>query len=122
MLCDEFLPGNSLQRREDPPLKRSTRTKGPPNWIKDFICPQLQQPTPTVQSSCKPIISPNQPASSQSVSLTANKTSYSLFQPTDLAHLSQSYVASLAKVLQTQEPHCYEHAKQYPEWAKAMQN
>jgi len=43
-----------------------------------------------------------------------------LFSFSNLAHLSPTYVASLANVLQTPEPHSYAQARLNPEWVKAM--
>jgi len=91
---------------EGPILKRSSRARVPPAWLHDFICPN------TVTSVETP--------SSQSNSLATFVNLYPLFTYTNLAHLSHDYVASLTKVLQTNEPHSYSQTKLCLEWVKAM--
>ena len=90
-----------------PTLRRSDRSRGPPVWLQDYICPQQ-------------VASVSQPSTSQSQSLTTVVNPYPLFTYANMAHLSPSFMASLTKVLQTNEPYSYAQAKQYPEWVKAM--
>jgi len=94
-----------------PPLRKSSRQKGPLAWMQDFICPS---------SVCPPVTQPSSATPSLSHSFTASPHPYPLFSFSHLAHLSPSYIASLATVLQTPEPHSYAQARLYPEWVKAM--
>lgn len=45
---------------------------------------------------------------------------YPLFSYSNIAHLTPSYMASLANVLQSPEPSSYDQAQQCPKWVEAM--
>ena len=97
---------HSSSHHEGPILRRSSRARVTPAWLRDFSCPN------TITSVETP--------SSQSNSLTTFVNPYPLFTCANPAHLSHDYVVSLIKVLQTNEPHSYSQAKLCPEWVKAM--
>ena len=78
-------------------IRDSSRTKQAPVWLQDFICPTIK--------SIPAIVVPDTPDTSLSYSLIT--TTYPLFQTSDLAHLSNAYVASLVSVLNNPESHCY---------------
>ena len=89
--------------------------------MKDFVCTQHMH-TQTITTSSDIA----QPHDASGFSHSFNNTStnlcpYPLFSYSNMAHLSSPYMASLANVLQTPEPHSYAQAKLYPEWVKAME-
>jgi len=93
--------------------RKSTRVKGPPTWLKDYIC----STTTNKATSQHPISTPA--TTSQSHSLQSTST-HPLFLHSHLAHVSSDYVASLLHVLHKPEPKYYSQAKLYPEWEMAM--
>ena len=111
--CDTHISPTHV--RTEPHIRKSTRSKFLPVWLKDFIC---SKPSSTVP------LSPTNPlpthSNSQSHSITS-LTPYPLFLSSHLAHFSSSYVASLVSVLNTPDPRHYSQAQQYPEWEMAMQ-
>jgi len=110
-VLDSTLPP-LLSGTEAPPRK-STRVKGPPTWLKDYICPT----TTNKATSQHPISTPATTSQSHSLHSTS---AYPLFLHSHLAHLSSEYVASLVNVLHKPEPKYYLQAKLYPEWEMAM--
>ena len=104
-------PQSSRINSSTPP-ERSTRAKAPPLWLQDYIYLKATNSKSMAQS-----VSTSQTTASHNLPTThrPNSTPYPLFLPTDLAHLSSSYVALLVNVLQIPEPSCYAHAKLYPE-------
>lgn len=99
----------------DPPIRRSQRSIGPPAWLKDFVCPYLvqRQTAPTYPSD-------SQTLSHSFVAFSTPSHPYPLFSYSNLAHLTPSYMASLANVLQSPEPSSYDQAQQCPKWVEAM--
>jgi len=111
-----------------PALRRSTRARGPPAWLQDFVHPIKNNaiyPTSSSQSHDVPALADDSTSaqsitSDPSANFLTTTCPYPLFHSSDLAHLSSHYVASLAKVLLTHEPSTYEQARQHLDWVKAM--
>ena len=109
---------HSSLNRAEPYVRRSTRTKAPPAWLKDYVCPQTTTNNPIDHSTPHSITST--PAQSSLSHSFHSISSHPLFLSSHMAHLSQNYVASLVSVLQKPERKYYSQAKQYPEWEMAM--
>lgn len=108
-----------------PAPRRSTKARGPPPGLKDFVCPtQVKSTCPNAPTQSIVATEPTTAfpfdQSNSSVSFSTKSYPYPLFLISNLAHLSSHYMASLAKELQIPEPSLYAQAKQYSEWVKAM--
>lgn len=99
-----------------PPIQRSSRARNPLVWLKDFVQPQYQHTTVINHSELSSVALQPSPSNS----FTASTNLYRLFTYSNLAHLSLTYMASVASVLQHLEPSSYAQATLCPEWEKTM--
>jgi len=85
-------------------LRRSTRSRIAPTWLKDFIQPRSrtqQQDSSHSHSFHSVVVHP-------------------LLHTADLHYLSQDFVTSLLSVMHVAEPYSYSQAKESPEWTATM--
>ena len=87
-------------------IRKSTRPRAAPCWLKDFVQPKVPRSQHSQQDS--------------SHSHSFHSVAHPFLQATDLAHLSHDFVTSLLSVMQVPEPSTYSQAKDSPEWTAAM--
>ncbi|KAM1539357.1 hypothetical protein ACFX10_004158 [Malus domestica] len=90
------------------PIRQSTRLRGPPTYLKDFVCNQaaLRGPKQSLSSSSSLTPGTRYPL--------CNFLSYHRYSPKHLAFISQ--------ISRAVEPHSFAEAKSDPRWQQAMQS